>query len=121
MTPWLYPIIYIRGYAKSVSERDETSADPFCGFNVERQTSDNISFHVVMAKEAPFPRIFALFQPGATDNAHPSRKPPLFSRCDLSETAGKGEPSPRNVSGVSSTRRRGDGARNNHALCSRFK
>jgi hypothetical protein len=29
-----YPIIYVRGYAMSEGERDETAADPFCGFNV---------------------------------------------------------------------------------------
>ncbi|WP_277182877.1 triacylglycerol lipase [Caballeronia sp. BR00000012568055] len=29
-----YPIVYIRGYAMTVSERNETAADPFCGFNV---------------------------------------------------------------------------------------
>lgn len=29
-----YPIIYIRGYAMTVGERNETSADPFCGFNI---------------------------------------------------------------------------------------
>ncbi|VTU22930.1 hypothetical protein SRS16CHR_03150 [Variovorax sp. SRS16] len=29
-----YPIIYVRGYAMTASERDETAADPFCGFNV---------------------------------------------------------------------------------------
>jgi hypothetical protein len=28
-----YPIIYVRGYAMSEAERDETAADPFCGFN----------------------------------------------------------------------------------------
>ena len=28
-----YPIIYVRGYAMTAGERDETSADPFCGFN----------------------------------------------------------------------------------------
>lgn len=28
-----YPIIYVRGYAMSAAERDETTADPFCGFN----------------------------------------------------------------------------------------
>ena len=27
------PIIYIRGYAMTATERDETTADPFCGFN----------------------------------------------------------------------------------------
>jgi hypothetical protein len=28
-----YPIIYVRGYAMTEGERDETAADPFCGFN----------------------------------------------------------------------------------------
>lgn len=28
------PIIYVRGFAFSADERDETAADPFCGFNV---------------------------------------------------------------------------------------
>ncbi|QWT21533.1 hypothetical protein KPL74_05890 [Bacillus sp. NP157] len=29
-----YPIIYVRGYAMTGGEKDETAADPFCGFNV---------------------------------------------------------------------------------------
>lgn len=29
-----FPIIYVRGYAMTRGEIDETSADPFCGFNV---------------------------------------------------------------------------------------
>ncbi|WP_444436530.1 hypothetical protein [Pseudomonas sp. A6] len=29
-----YPIIYVRGYAMSRGEIDETTADPFCGFNL---------------------------------------------------------------------------------------
>jgi hypothetical protein len=29
-----FPIIYVRGYAMTASERDETAADPFCGFNM---------------------------------------------------------------------------------------
>lgn len=29
-----HPIIYVRGYAMTESERDETAADPFCGFNL---------------------------------------------------------------------------------------
>ena len=29
----LFPIIYIRGYAMTEGERDETASDPFCGFN----------------------------------------------------------------------------------------
>jgi len=42
-TPF-HPIIYVRGYAMTPAEIDETSADPFCGFNlgstVYRATSD---------------------------------------------------------------------------------
>lgn len=30
----LWPIIYVRGYAMSQKEIDETTADPFCGFNI---------------------------------------------------------------------------------------
>lgn len=30
----LYPIIYVRGYAMTKSEQNETTADPFCGFNL---------------------------------------------------------------------------------------
>jgi hypothetical protein len=29
-----WPIIYVRGYAMSRSEIDDTTADPFCGFNI---------------------------------------------------------------------------------------
>ena len=29
-----HPIIYVRGYAMTQNEIDETSADPFCGFNL---------------------------------------------------------------------------------------
>jgi hypothetical protein len=29
-----YPIIYVRGYAMTRNEMDQTSADPFCGFNL---------------------------------------------------------------------------------------
>jgi hypothetical protein len=29
-----YPIIYVRGYAMTSKEIDETTADPFCGFNI---------------------------------------------------------------------------------------
>src|SRR5450759_445448 len=31
---FLYPIIYVRGFAMSQTEIDETTADPFCGFNI---------------------------------------------------------------------------------------
>lgn len=30
----IWPIIYVRGYAMTRAEIDETTADPFCGFNV---------------------------------------------------------------------------------------
>ncbi len=36
-TPWTppyYPIVYVRGYAMTRGEMDQTSADPFCGFNL---------------------------------------------------------------------------------------
>jgi len=32
--PPFYPIIYIRGYAMTDEEKDETVSDPFCGFNI---------------------------------------------------------------------------------------
>ena len=32
-TPF-HPIIYVRGYAMTPSKIDETTADPFCGFNL---------------------------------------------------------------------------------------
>lgn len=34
MTAPYYPIIYVRGYAMTQGEIDETTADPFCGFNL---------------------------------------------------------------------------------------
>jgi len=33
-TQALHPIIYVRGYAMTRGEMDETTADPFCGFNL---------------------------------------------------------------------------------------
>ena len=39
-----FPIIFVRGYAMSEHEQDETTADPFCGFDlgstVSRATPD---------------------------------------------------------------------------------
>ncbi|MNX27012.1 hypothetical protein D3C86_570940 [compost metagenome] len=29
-----YPIIYVRGFAFTAEERDDTAADPYCGFNI---------------------------------------------------------------------------------------
>lgn len=34
MSAPFHPIIYVRGYAMSQAERDETTVDPFCGFNL---------------------------------------------------------------------------------------
>jgi hypothetical protein len=33
-----YPIVYVRGFAMTESERNETAADPFCGFNLGSTT-----------------------------------------------------------------------------------
>jgi len=43
-----YPIIYVRGYAMSANERDETAADPFCGFNV-----GSTVYRATVKKDAP--------------------------------------------------------------------
>ena len=41
-----YPIIYVRGYAMTQGEINDTAADPFCGFNlgstVYRATPDKV-------------------------------------------------------------------------------
>jgi hypothetical protein len=29
-----FPVIYVRGYAMTGREKDETTSDPFCGFNL---------------------------------------------------------------------------------------
>jgi hypothetical protein len=43
-----YPIIYVRGFAMTTSERNETAADPFCGFNL-----GSTSFRASSDKKAP--------------------------------------------------------------------
>ena len=43
-----YPIIYVRGYAMTEAERDDTAADPFCGFNV-----GSTVYRATVKKEAP--------------------------------------------------------------------
>ena len=35
-----HPIIYVRGYAMTHGEIDDTTADPFCGFNLGSTISD---------------------------------------------------------------------------------
>lgn len=48
MKPWMYPIIYVRGYAMTQAERDDTTADPFCGFNV-----GSTVYRATVKKDAP--------------------------------------------------------------------
>ena len=52
-----YPIIYIRGYAMSQSEIEQTTADPFCGFNL-----GSTVYRAVPNKESP-PRKFMFESP----------------------------------------------------------
>jgi hypothetical protein len=52
-----YPIIYVRGYAMTPSEIDDTTADPFCGFNL-----GSTVFRAVADKTKP-PRKFVFESP----------------------------------------------------------
>lgn len=52
-----YPIIYVRGYAMTEAERNETAADPFCGFNV-----GSTVFRASIAKNDP-PKKFVFESP----------------------------------------------------------
>jgi hypothetical protein len=52
-----HPIIYVRGYAMTSSEIDETTADPFCGFNL-----GSTVFRAVPDKTKP-PRKFIFESP----------------------------------------------------------
>ncbi|MBS0293388.1 MAG: hypothetical protein JSS01_12840 [Proteobacteria bacterium] len=61
----LYPIIYVRGYAMTTREQDETTADPFCGFNlgstVYRATPDKDKPAKKFVFESPVLRLMADF------------------------------------------------------------
>lgn len=61
-----YPLIYVRGYAMTESERDETTADPFCGFNVGstvyRATVDKNASAQKFVFESPVVRLLAEYQ-----------------------------------------------------------
>lgn len=80
-----YPIIYIRGYAMTESERNGTAADPFCGFNVGstlyRAVPDKTSKPAKFILESPLVRLVAdyqyqhVYQNGA-DIMDPDWKPP---------------------------------------------
>ncbi|SAL33958.1 hypothetical protein AWB64_03266 [Caballeronia sordidicola] len=64
--PNRYPIIYIRGYAMTVSERNDTAADPFCGFNVGstlyRATGSTDRHPAKFVFESPLVRLASEYQ-----------------------------------------------------------
>ncbi|WP_219096686.1 triacylglycerol lipase [Pseudomonas sp. UMAB-40] len=64
--PHGYPIIYIRGYAMTVDERNETAADPFCGFNVGstlyRATANKAQRPEKFVFESPLVRLTTEYQ-----------------------------------------------------------
>jgi hypothetical protein len=63
-----WPIIYVRGYAMSRDEIDETTADPFCGFNIGstviRATPDPKTPPRKLIFESPLVRLQSDFQYG---------------------------------------------------------
>jgi hypothetical protein len=63
-TPF-HPIIYVRGYAMTTKEIDETTADPFCGFNigstVYRAVSDKTQAPRKFVFESPLVRLGSEF------------------------------------------------------------
>lgn len=62
----LHPILYVRGYAMTEAERDETAADPFCGFNVGstvyRAQTDKTARPEKFVFESPVLRLVTDFQ-----------------------------------------------------------
>ena len=61
----LHPIIYVRGYAMTEGERNETASDPFCGFNagstVFRANTDRTSRADKFVFESPVLRLVTDF------------------------------------------------------------
>lgn len=61
-----YPIIYVRGYAMTATERDDATADPFCGFNVGsavyRASVDKKAPARKLIFESPLLRLISDFQ-----------------------------------------------------------
>lgn len=61
-----YPIIYVRGFAMTEHEQDETTADPFCGFNlgstVYRATPEKDKPAKKFIFESPVLRLISDFQ-----------------------------------------------------------
>lgn len=66
MDTTFHPIIYVRGYAMTEGERNETAADPFCGFNagstVYRASVDKSMAAKKFVFESPVLRLAAEFQ-----------------------------------------------------------
>ena len=60
-----HPVIYIRGYAMTEGERNETASDPFCGFNVGstvfRATADKKAAAEKFVFESPVLRLVTDF------------------------------------------------------------
>ncbi len=60
-----YPVIYVRGYAMTKGEMDQTSADPFCGFNlgstVYRAVPDKKALPRKYIFESPVVRLMSEF------------------------------------------------------------
>lgn len=60
------PIIYVRGYAMTEGERNETAADPFCGFNVGstvyRAVTNKEAKPAKFVFESPLVRLVTEFQ-----------------------------------------------------------
>lgn len=63
--PPCHPIIYVRGYAMTQAEQDNTAADPFCGFNlgstVYRATPDRKKPPQKFVFESPVVRLMSEF------------------------------------------------------------
>lgn len=80
-----YPILYIRGYAMTEGERNDTASDPFCGFNVGstvfRATPDKTARADKFVFESPVLRLVTdfgyshVYQNGA-DILDPDWSPP---------------------------------------------
>ena len=85
-----YPIIYVRGFAMSQGEQDETTADPFCGFNlgstVYRATPDQDKPAKKFVFESPVLRLttdfgYADVYKDGLDILDPEWEAPLPPRC----------------------------------------
>src|SRR5216684_8398717 len=81
-----FPIIYIRGYAMTERDRNETAADPFCGFNVGstlyRAVADKTSKPAKFVFESPLVRLVTEFQyqhvyQNGADIVDPDWEPPF--------------------------------------------